>query len=541
MKKGSRIGQPDAESDQDFLQACFVDSGILQIALDTTTRECILVGRTGSGKSAIIQRILNLKNNAIYISPEKLCINNIANSSIINFFEEAGVHLDTFYKLIWLHVFTIELVKKRYRVNENNDWTKVTSSLSGFIKKNKKKQAALDYINRWNDRFWVDTEYRTTEITRKVEEKLSASVDGSVLHLAKMGASGAAQLNKEQKQEVVRHGQAAIVDTEQIKQLNLVLDFLAEDVFSDRCTSYYICMDALDDDWAQDSIRFKLIKSLFETIKYFQRIPSLKIIITMRTDLIYSFFLRVTSPGFQTEKYTGYFINMKWNRNELQEIISKRIDHLFEFKYTNSRVSLVDIMPNKIAKKQNTIDYILERTFFRPREVISFFNKCLEASEGRPNITETAIKDAEYIYSSERVDAICDEWRREFPYLREFLNFIRGINDGIEVSHLMAKKLSKFSEEYSDISKKNQFFFEEESTKAFIEPDNYGLNFTQIILDVLYKTGVVGLKLSTQTRRIFSFTENIKVDLRHIDVLTKVYVHKAFWISLGIHGDINRS
>lgn len=54
FQRGDKVGAVDAEHDKKFLDACFVDNGDISKLIDCTHPECIIVGRTGSGKSALI-------------------------------------------------------------------------------------------------------------------------------------------------------------------------------------------------------------------------------------------------------------------------------------------------------------------------------------------------------------------------------------------------------------------------------------------------------------------------------------------------------
>ena len=533
FRKGISIGQPAAEEDSLYLQTCFIDNGVYDIATDVDDRKCILVGRTGSGKSAIIEKIVSEKRNTIRLNPEYLSLNNISNSSIINFFEEAGIHLDSFYKMIWKHIFIIDLIKKKYNVVEKNDFTRALSNLIP-IRKDSTKKLAIEYIQQWNNSFWIDEEYRLQQLTKKVERDFSASVDLSLHAKAKLGAKGARSLSDEEKTEIIHHGQTAIVDVKQTKQLENVIKLLSSEVFNDKSNPYYICIDALDDDWAEDKVRFKLIKALFETIKSFKAMENVKIIITMRIDLIDSLFSSINSAGFQSEKYKGYFINLKWSKSDLQNLINKRVMHLFKYKYTNDTVKYSDIIASNINKKQKGIEYIIDRSFFRPREVIAFFNGCLEMAEGKSFISEVEIKRAEYNYSSERVQALCEEWSREYPYLRQIIDIIRGIQDGVEVSHLINEKFVDFCADYSDAAKQKNYPYGAESENAYLDSQKFGLVFLQVILGILYKVGVIGLKLHSNTKRIFLFSEDVKIEPKHIEPTSKIYIHKAFWVNLGI-------
>jgi ABC-type ATPase involved in cell division len=65
------------------------------------------LGRTGAGKTALLKQILRKhRDTSTELSPEALALNFVTNSSVIQFFEEAGVHLDIFYTLLWRHIIT---------------------------------------------------------------------------------------------------------------------------------------------------------------------------------------------------------------------------------------------------------------------------------------------------------------------------------------------------------------------------------------------------------------------------------------------------
>src|SRR5664280_895025 len=109
FRKQDRIGAMDAEEDAAFLSDCFVDTGDLELLEDCQRPERIVLGRTGSGKTALLLRLLE-QPYAIEIRPENLALSYITNSTILQFFEQLGVNLDPFYKLIWRHAFCVELL-----------------------------------------------------------------------------------------------------------------------------------------------------------------------------------------------------------------------------------------------------------------------------------------------------------------------------------------------------------------------------------------------------------------------------------------------
>jgi hypothetical protein len=109
FRKHASIGAAAAEEDAKFLTECFIDNGDVEPLIDCSDRRRIVLGRTGAGKSALLRKLID-ETNAIVINPETLSFNYLTNSTVLQFFLEAGVKLDLFFKLLWRHVFTVELL-----------------------------------------------------------------------------------------------------------------------------------------------------------------------------------------------------------------------------------------------------------------------------------------------------------------------------------------------------------------------------------------------------------------------------------------------
>lgn len=173
FKRNSDIGAADAIDDNKYLSHSFVNTGDLSILRDSSDPKCIVLGRTGAGKTALLQKLLEEEERTIKLDPDNLALTYIANNGVLKFFAEIGVNLDIFYRLLWRHVFAVELIKTHYHIVDEkssaNFWRDVLSRLSG----NKAKQSALDYLRSWGEKFWMETDYRVGEITRKVERDLN--------------------------------------------------------------------------------------------------------------------------------------------------------------------------------------------------------------------------------------------------------------------------------------------------------------------------------------------------------------------------------
>ena len=105
FKRTDSIGAAAAEDDGEVLKDCYVDTGALQLLQDIGDRRRIVLGRTGTGKSALLAILEQSQpERAIKLSPEHLALTYVANSTILNFFGSIGVNLDPFFKLLWRHV-----------------------------------------------------------------------------------------------------------------------------------------------------------------------------------------------------------------------------------------------------------------------------------------------------------------------------------------------------------------------------------------------------------------------------------------------------
>ena len=97
FRKNSSIGAAAAEDDHHFLEKCYIDTGDLAVLTDLTNPKRIVVGRTGSGKTALLKRLKDAQPNVSEISPFNLAVEFVSNSQVIRFFSEAGVNMDPFW------------------------------------------------------------------------------------------------------------------------------------------------------------------------------------------------------------------------------------------------------------------------------------------------------------------------------------------------------------------------------------------------------------------------------------------------------------
>lgn len=530
FRKPDRIGAEAAEADTDYLADCFIDAGYLHVLQDCDRPERIVVGRTGAGKTALLLKLQNAEERLAFLEPEALSLQYLSNSTIIQYLTNAGVNLDIFYRLLWRHIFAVELIRLRYNIDSDEAQRSYLQRIRDiFTTTSKRRERAMKYFVEWGQRFWVDTEVRISEITKELEHRLEVEA-GIKIPCAKAVATGTSVATSTQRDEILHRAQS-VVDTIQLAELSEVIQILHEDLLNDPQARCYIVIDRLDENWVDDKIRYRLIRALVETIKDFSRIKSAKIIIALRRDLIDRVVRLTRDAGFQEEKYESLYLRLEWSKKDLLNILDKRVDKLVRSRYTSSRVSYVNILPESIDG-QTRDDFLVDRTLYRPRDIIVFFNACIQQAVDHPKITATMLKKAEAEYSERRFQSLGDEWLSDYPYLLTLARILRGMPPSFLVRDMTDAMIEEACLEVA-ISDPGPLDQLHASCAAVADGTASANTLRTSIAAVFYHVGLVGLKLETHTSFYWSFRRDTRVQSAEISDSTSVRINPTFFRILG--------
>lgn len=530
FRRNAKVGEAAAEMDDEFLFASFYDTGDYELLHDTRKPPRIVVGRTGAGKTALLRLLKRQEEHVIEIDPENLSLNFIANNDVIRFFERIGLKLDLFYGLLWRHVFTVELLHSKYQLNtEEKTRSFVAQLLERFRSKDAARERALRYIKDWGDKFWIETEYRVKEFTAKLEAELKASA-GVDVDYAKASMDGGIKLSEEQKREIVHRGQQ-VVNGVQVKELSEVISYLNDEVFTDPQKPYYVVIDRLDEYWVEDSLRFKLIRALIETVKTFQRVANVKIIVALRQDLLQKVFSLSKETGFQEEKYQALMLRLRWSSAQIEGMLDKRVASLVRQQYTQRSIRFRELFPPKIAGI-DFIDYFMQRTALRPRDAILFTNDCIARSESKGQVKVQTVFEAEKEYSRLRLTSLIEEWSSIFPSLPHVLTILRGANQEGRVSALDSSAIDEAISQLNDANSTDSDSVSA-SAAAFVAGDSSNRNAVVAeMIVLLYRVGAVGLRFEGGGGQQW-FPSNAVPVASQIKPNAKVLVHPMFHQALG--------
>ena len=528
LKKGASIGEPAAEDDDLYLFENFVENHSYSVAMDVDSPKFILVGRTGAGKTAIIRRVERDAKNVVKVCPADLSLRYLSNSNIIQYLRGIGVKMDVFYQLLWRHVIATELIKAKFGLKDDGSTKNFLNTMIGAISQRRKK--AIEYLSSFSEEFWLDVDARVTQVTQSLEADLKAEA-GITSELLDAEFGGSTKEKKETKTTYKRRAQK-VIDDIKMQELGEVINWLDEDVFKDDNDCWHLVIDELDEDFASGDVRYELIKALIDTVKKYKRVRNLKIIVAVRSDLLEETFSKTTDPGFQPEKFEGNINEISWGREQLAELLDKRLNMLFSKKYESRQdVGFYDLFGEKVGNKR-THEYLFDRTLMRPRDAIVFVNECLKASEGKKKIGASEVRKAEQSYSARRFNALQAEWAIMHSQLPIYVKLLMGQKSRFKLSEVSNGLLSEVQYELLGAEGSENDIVAKSAEKAGDIVDLEKNEFVFDIFDSLFKIGI--LDAVVNNRKVSSVDGRQHLNRADLSLGTDFIIHPMLYQYLNV-------
>lgn len=511
FRNNDEIGKLEAESDN-YLDSCFLETNIFKGIMnfdpseknpDFTKR--IIVGRTGSGKSAILRKIIDEESIKFSdkIEAENTIFEHVKNNVFISSLNDSGIDLRVFYKSLWLHALLIKVIPALHRSTYQSFFNKI-QDLIGGKKKSYNPELANEYIEQFKDVFFNDK--ALVEISNKMQSELSSKIGIKGIDLG-------GKLGREDTQKV-QSETSSYVSRELIRKQKELIKILNEEFSEVGQFRIVISIDDLDRSWLSSSdIRYDFINALLEAFRELLDVKSVKILISIRTDILMGIYNKTLR---QDEKDQSLIYPVSWNKSEIREIIDMRINHLIKNKYQSSRTITMKDIFNFEINNVYADDYILDRTMLRPRDAISFVNYCLKECDGHVSINQDIVLMAEEKFFSSRKRALVSEWGTIY----------KNISGYIDALSLLEKH--EFSlESIGDDNKNDILTYILDRVPSDIEDDLHSkivMNFDELI-KVWFIVGIIGIK-RTETLIIYSSYD--KPDLDITDIKRNFVIHPLF-------------
>ena len=140
IRRELSIGAIDAENDDDFLFDCFIYLPMYGQLTDFDNSKVILLGRAGSGKTAIVRNLENKYEHVTRIEPINMALEYVANSTVIRFLEENGVDMNLFYQILWKHVICLEIIRRRFKITSTEEGRNFFQKVFDFVVRDQTKE-----------------------------------------------------------------------------------------------------------------------------------------------------------------------------------------------------------------------------------------------------------------------------------------------------------------------------------------------------------------------------------------------------------------
>ena len=534
IRSGFTLGGEQAEADP-LASDAFVETGLYEVLASRKDSRSFLVGRTGSGKSAALQHLEEVhENRVIRISPEDLSLPYITDMQVIRYMDSLDVKLDLFWIALWKHVLLVEIIRHRYSVNSPEAKQRFLSSLREKLVRQPGKQAALDYLEEFEGKFWCDADERVREITDRFTERLGA--DGAIgasstFVGAKLGGNLSSEQSIERRSEIADRYQRIVNET-QLAKLNQMLVVLNEEILDDAHFTY-IVIDDLDRDWVDERLSNDLIRCLFRTVLDMQRVKNLKIVVALRTNIFQE--LDFGASGGQEEKFRALVLEMRWTPALLEEVLNHRV-RVAARETTLEATSMRDLIPHTNNTRGNPMQYILDRTLLRPRDAIAYANQCFAVAAGKTRLMWEDIQNAERQYSSNRLLALRDEWKPTYPGIDRVVQRFHGAPARMQKDDFQ-KRLEEIMLLTADSSFPGTQWLAELSHSMWdgdAESKSW-FELYQPLASLLYSIGLIGCATSGSSAPVFYTTDPLLAESSaSLERCHYFHVHRMFHKALDV-------
>jgi hypothetical protein len=351
------IGYPEAEAEANSnsiikLSDFFVD--YLDIIEELNTPKFIISGRKGCGKTALGQHIIEIKDNTPNFFSAFIRKNDLNIEKIVQTGKEIGSNLES--ELLFKWTILVKLLKL-ISLNESVQDKSEIKLLKSFLKINS------GYVD-------ID-EYQITEIIRN---------NGFEIQTEQLRRLVSAKLNKD---ICIKGSQAPFYKLIPLLQ-ETIIALLKTDCENEN--TYVLVFDDLDIGFKMDNEEhLNNIANLLRIAKDFnnnvfaENQLDVKVIILLRDDILNA----IEISGADLAKLiSSYTIRLNWwedYKEEKDTKIRKFIDKRIRFNLKRKGLNSEDMNPWDFLFSETefhtktSFKYVLDHTFFRPRDLILFF------------------------------------------------------------------------------------------------------------------------------------------------------------------------
>jgi hypothetical protein len=190
----------------------------------------------------------------------------------------------------------------------------------------------------------------------------------------------------------------------------------------------FVLVDELDRGWDASEDARSFVAGLFQACVSINDLsPHLRVCMSLRQELYDS----IPELYEDAQKYRDLLEVISWDEKSLLKLIANRIRYSVpELRDAGDLEAWSAVFTETLSYRQhNSFDYLVDRTLYRPREVIQFCAQTVELAEERAEslpLDYGVVSEAEIGYSAERAKDIAAEHRFQYPGLLSVFETFRG-------------------------------------------------------------------------------------------------------------------
>jgi hypothetical protein len=207
-----------------------------------------------------------------------------------------------------------------------------------------------------------------------------------------------------------------------LEEINHLLPALKEVA---RRRRVIVLVDELDRGWDSSEDARAFVAGLFQAcISVNSLHDNLRVYVSLRREL----YEDIPELYEDAQKYRDLIETIRWNSASLLKLIANRIRHSLPALANHDDQACWDAL-FAATGGDGSFRYMIDRTLYRPREIIHFCTQALESARDLRTtvpLRHAPVKEAEYPYSRERTKDIAAEYRFQHPGLLSILEAFRG-------------------------------------------------------------------------------------------------------------------
>lgn len=474
--KGNVLGDIRAEHDEKMLEASFWQTTDYKALLESYDR-CIVVGRRGTGKSALVHMLskhwkAKPKTYVMTISPIEEQI--IGLRDVVSLFGDNYLHIKAGSKLAWRYAIYMEILSEianHYKMKNDLDYKSIEKHLISWGAKRQ-------------------------NISSKIRKKLISILETS----------------KEVKPAT------RISDLSDEFELDLLEEVISEAIEKSN-HQFVIFADRLDEGYTPDDLGVAIVDGFIQSvIDIKQNLQEKVIAFAFVRDNIHRAISKM-DPDF-TRNIEGQVLRLHWDEYNLFNLVCNRMRVAFNSNIENNTRVWNAYTANELQSNTGFKE-TLKLTLYRPRDILVLLNDAfLRAStQDRTKIVIDDIKATANTISQNRLNDLLKEYDNVFPALDIFTS-------------LFANSKSDFSiAEASTII--NQAFEIKEVTDKLKLQDILLFEGPIQVIKRLYSVGFFGLY--NQQSSSYIFCHDGKEPDKDFTSNSRLLIHPCYWLALSVH------